>query len=64
MEYVPLRSRLLIEKDFVSSFYTILTSENLKYDYKIKKFTTLILANINAGSDDSAKYIFKYNELP
>ena len=64
MEYVPLRSRLLIEKDFIESFYVILTSKNFKFEKSIVQITTLILANINAGSDESAKFVFKYNDLP
>ena len=54
MDYIPLRSRLIIEKDFMNYFYKILTSKNLKYEKLLVEITTLILANINAGSDESA----------
>ena len=64
MDYIPLRSRLIIEKDFMKYFYKILTSKNLKYEKLLVEITTLILTNINAGSDESAKYVFNYNDLP
>ena len=64
MDYIPLRSIIIIEKDFMKYFYKILTSKNLKYEKLLVEITTLILANINAGSDESAKYVFNYNDLP